>query len=224
MQKLNFTPTGNLSDELVDQIRTMIVDERLPEGQRINEVHLAEQLGISRTPLREALTRLISEGALEAIPRRGFFVKALSIEEVNDIYPIRALLDPEALALSGLPNAEQMQYLNQLNQAILAETEPFNIIALDDAWHLALIQNCPNKVIFDLIHQFMLRTRRYEYGLMKSKDNVNTAIEIHQAIMDALEAGDLPAACQALKENMEHGRKPIVQWLQSRDSETGGTS
>ena len=213
---MQFSPSGNLSEALVNQIRDQIVDGTLPQGQRINEVHLAEAMGISRTPLREALSRLLAEGAVESIPRRGFFVRPLTIEEVEDIYPIRALLDPEALRLSGLPNDEQMQFLRQLNRAIEKETHPNNIIALDDAWHLALVKHCPNNAIIDLIKQFMLKTRRYEMGLMMAQQNVEAAVNIHGDIMAALEAKDLPGACQALKHNMEHGKYPIIDWLKSR--------
>ena len=81
----------------------MILDGRLPAGERINEVRLAAQLGVSRTPLREALARLANEGALRDEPRRGYFVKPLTGEEVRAIYPIRAILDPAALRLAGIP-------------------------------------------------------------------------------------------------------------------------
>lgn len=218
MQIEKYTAAGNLSDDLVSQIRTMIIDGRLTQGQRINEVHLSAAIGVSRTPLREALTQLRAEGAVEAIPRRGFFVKAMTIEEVENIYPIRALLDPEALRLSGIPSSDQMQYLQQLNQMILLEKEPFNIIALDDTWHLTLVKHCPNTTILDLIRQFMLRTRRYEYGLMKSYSHVETAIDTHVEIMTALNDGDLDSACLILKKNMQQGKTPIIKWLQERSN------
>src|SRR5688572_10990022 len=96
-------PRDNLSGALVTKLRHMIVDGTLPAGGRLNEVHLAQQLGVSRTPLREALTRLAQEGALTSLPRIGWFVRPLTVEELEQIYPIRALLDPEALRLAGLP-------------------------------------------------------------------------------------------------------------------------
>ena len=94
----------NLNDELAQSVRRMILDGSLAPG-RVNEVHLAAALGVSRTPLREALMRLVSEGALTSIARRGFFVAALSVEEVEQLYPIRAILDPAALRLAGIPPA-----------------------------------------------------------------------------------------------------------------------
>lgn len=213
-------PTRNISENLVDQIRIMIINGQWLEGERVNEVHLAESIGISRTPLREALTRLLAEGALESIARRGFFVKPLSVKEFEDIYPIRAILDPEALKLSGIPKPQKLDELEILDKAITAETDPFKIIQLDDDWHLALVGNCKNQEIIQLIKQYMLRTRRYEYGFMRAQKNVAAATNIHTEIMNALRDNDLEAACSALKDNMQHGIQPIINWLESRHSDT----
>ena len=93
----------NLSDSVVLRLRNMIVDGQLAAGARINEVHLSQQLGISRTPLREALARLAQEGALRSVARIGYFVRPLTVEEFDQLYDIRPILDPEALRLAGLP-------------------------------------------------------------------------------------------------------------------------
>mgnify|MGYP000868776508 CR=1 FL=1 len=90
------TQRGNISEAAADAVRAMIVDGRLGPGDRINEVHLSRQLGVSRTPLREALSGLVAEGALIARPRLGYFVRPLTLEEFEQIYDIRPLLDPEA--------------------------------------------------------------------------------------------------------------------------------
>jgi DNA-binding GntR family transcriptional regulator len=109
---------GNLSDDLASVIREMIFDGRLPAGERINEVHLAARLGVSRTPLREALAGLVVEAALLSIPRQGFFVRELTLEEAKSIYPIRGFLDPEALRLSGIPSPERLQRLEAINEKL----------------------------------------------------------------------------------------------------------
>ena len=102
----------------------MIVDGQLPAGARINEVHLSRRLGISRTPLREALAGLEQEGALDSLPRIGWFVRPLTLDEFSQIYPIRALLDPEALRLAGLPSAERLARLRALNAGSAGSAMP----------------------------------------------------------------------------------------------------
>src|SRR5690349_21308913 len=101
----------NLSDQAAGLVRTMIVNGELPAGHRINEVHLALRLGVSRTPLREALAGLEREGALTSVPRIGWFVRPLTLDEFRQIYPIRGLLDPEALRLAGLPSPDLLKRL-----------------------------------------------------------------------------------------------------------------
>lgn len=211
---------ANLSDAAEAAIRAMIVDGRLPADARLNEVHLAERLGVSRTPLREALNRLASEGALEARPRLGYFVKPLTLAEFDQLYDIRPILDPAALRLAGLPDAKKHARLAKLDRAFAEAATPEDAIARDDAWHMELIAACPNKVLIALIASFCQRTRRYELALMRERSNVARAREDHDHILQALRDGDLEAACQALEHNMRSGKAPIVAWLQERASAT----
>jgi DNA-binding GntR family transcriptional regulator len=209
---------GNISDDVADAVRNMIVDGRLPAGERINEVHLSQQLGVSRTPLREALARLVHEGALEAIPRIGYFVRPLTVEEFEQIYSIRPILDPEALRLAGLPTPAQIERLAEINRRIEKARDPDEIIGLDDEWHLELVSACPNKVLIDLIKQFARRTRRYEIALMRERRNVLTSHTNHKAVMAALRKRDLKAACAALRLNCQTGFAPIMEWLVARNA------
>jgi DNA-binding GntR family transcriptional regulator len=207
----------NISDSVAAELRHRIVDGRLPAGERINEVHLARELGVSRTPLREALSRLASEGALESVPRFGFFVRPLTLEEFEQIYDIRPILDPEALRLAGLPDAKTLGRLVKLNRRLAKVRDPEVVIALDDEFHLALLDRCPNRVLLEMIQNIILRTRRYELALMRETSNVLRATEDHARILGALRRRDLPAACAALKRNMQWGRTPIAAWLKARE-------
>lgn len=209
---------GNISEATGDAVRAMIVDGRLAAGERINEVRLAEKLGVSRTPLREALCGLVVEGALIARPRLGYFVAPLTLAEFEQLYDIRPLLDPEALRLAGVPDAKRLARLEKLNFQLAAVRQGERAIALDDAWHFALIEVCPNKVLLDLIASIMGRTRRYELALMRETENVHRANAEHAQILAALREGDLDAACAALKRNMQSGKAPIAAWLKTREA------
>jgi DNA-binding GntR family transcriptional regulator len=207
---------ANLSDGVQAAVRRMIVDGLLPEGGRINEVHLAHELGVSRTPLREALNRLAAEGAVTMSPRIGFFVRPLSLEEFQQIYAIRPLLDPEALRLAGVPAPKKLERLVRLNDKLRNSAGSEAAIALDDQWHLELVDDCPNRVLIELIENIILRTRRYELALMRESVNVARATDEHANILAALKANNLRAACAALKQNMQSGFAPIASWLQQR--------
>jgi DNA-binding GntR family transcriptional regulator len=208
----------NTSETVAAAVRAMIVDGRLSPGERINEVRLAAALGVSRTPLREALNRLAAEGALSQTPAIGYSVRPLSAEEFDQLYDIRPLLDPEALRLAGLPSPARLARLRALNHRFAAARDGELAITLDDAWHLELIEACPNRVLVEMVQAIMLRTRRYELALLRERPNVARATEDHDRILAALAARDLTAACAALKHNMQSGKAPIIAWLQARDA------
>lgn len=211
----------SLSELAAVIVRNMIVDGRLPAGARINEVHLSRQLGISRTPLREALAGLEREGAIDSVPRIGWFVRPLTLEELRQLYPIRPLLDPEALRLAGLPSPDRLRQLRALNSRIAHEPDADTIVDLDDQWHRLLIARCPNALLLELIEQIIRRTRRYELALMREGRNVAVAAGNHDDIMRALADGDLAAGCAALRRNLETGFAPIAAWLAERETREG---
>ena len=196
----------------------MILEGAVPPGARINEVHLAAALGVSRTPLREALTALVAEGAVTAVPRLGFHVCPLTAEEVEHLNPMRAILDPAALRLSGIPPARKIGQLTALNRRFAAAKDPLEAVRLDDRWHLELIAGCSNPILLGFIEQMIWRTRRYELALMKARPNVERATGDHEEILAALEGGDLERACDALRRNMESGKQPILDWLSQREN------
>ncbi|MEL6950377.1 MAG: GntR family transcriptional regulator [Pseudomonadota bacterium] len=213
--------TQSISVAAADAIRAMIVDGTLADGNRINEVHLAKALEVSRTPLREGLMRLVTEGVVTTEPRRGFFVKPMTLDDFLELYAIRPILDPAALTMAGLPEAKSLDQLERINDAMLSARSPSRAIDLDDQWHRELLGHCPNSVLLDLIDQIIGRTRCYEHALFRETDNVWKAGDEHARIIAALRDGDLDAACAELKRNLQSGSEPIVNWLQQRTTDSG---
>lgn len=209
----------NLNDEVEAVLRGMIVDGQLAAGDRLNEVQLAAGLGVSRTPLREALNRLVAEGAVEARPRYGYFVKPLTLEEFEQLYDIRPLLDPQALRSGGLPPRARIDRLETLNRQMATAKTATARIALDDEWHLALINHCANRVLIGIIQNMMLRTKRYELAWMREATGVGAAHDGHTAILAKLRSSDLEGACAALQENLMIAKPAIIDWLKSRRRE-----
>ena len=196
------------------------MDGALPPGTRVNEVHLAAELEISRTPLREALSQLTAEGFLENIPRRGFFTLPLSVQEVSQLYPLRAFLDPQALRMAGLPSAAQIAELRRLNDQIAAATnKPARAIDLDDRWHRLLLADCENVILLGFIDQIIWKSRRYEFAYLNEAKHVGVATSEHEAILAALEDGDMDLACTQLIQNMTSAREPLIEWLTEKENE-----
>lgn len=210
-----------MAERVAEAVRELIVDGGLADGERINEVRLSAELGVSRTPLREALGRLVAEGALEARSRQGFFVRPLSAAEFSQLYDLRPVLDPEALRIAGLPDAERLARLEQLDRKLTGARSAKAAVTIDDQWHLELLGHCPNRVLVELIQSLMARTRRYELALFREHDNVVRAQGDHSEIMDALRGKNLKRACAALKQNMQSGKAPILEWLHAREAGRG---
>ena len=106
----------NLSSQALEEIRRLILEGNLAPGGPIVESGLAADLGVSRTPLREALHSLEREGLVTSEPGRGFLVAQLVAREAQELYPLRALLEPLALRLSGLPDRKALVELTTLTQ------------------------------------------------------------------------------------------------------------
>lgn len=207
----------NLSQVIAREVRDRIVSGALAAGRRINEVHLARELAVSRTPLREALTRLAGEDFVEVNPRQGFAVPPLSVTEVQELYPIRAVLDPWALRLAGAPGKDRLRELEALNRDLAARADDAAaVIELDDRFHMALIASCPNRQLLALIRQMMWRTRRYEYLYFSEPGHVADAARTHRAILARLRAGDVDGACARLTENMQTASPALIAAIRAR--------
>ncbi len=211
----------NISEQVATTLRDMIFDGELKGGQRINEVHLARRLGVSRTPLREALTTLVAEEALVGIPRRGCFVRELTRREFEDIYPMRSILEPEALRLAGVPSPTDIERLARANLGIRGAKDMKARVSADDAWHLQLVAGCRNEVLLGLIRHFQRRFRRYGLAFARERRVLETANLEHLEILRALEAGDLDEACTWLHKNLTSNKDPILEWLHEREREAG---
>ncbi|MFM9864239.1 MAG: GntR family transcriptional regulator [Micropepsaceae bacterium] len=206
----------NLAETVADAIRAMIVDGRLGDGERINEVQISAVLGVSRTPLREALNRLTADGSLTAKARHGYYVAPLTEDEFVQLYDVRPILDPAALKLAGLPSPAQLDRLDVLNKKLAATQKPERAVACDDDWHRELLAHCPNRVLVEMIENIIRRTRRYELALMREQKHIAYVAKTHTLILSALRKGDLARACGALEQNMREGREPVLNWLRAR--------
>jgi DNA-binding GntR family transcriptional regulator len=129
---------------------------------------------------------------------------------------MRPILDPAALALAGLPSAEKLARLRAMNAKIESARSAERALALDDAWHMALIEDCPNPILLELIGKYIHLTRRYEIALLRERREVLMAVANHRAVLAALGRRDLDAACEALRHNLTRGAAPVAAWLKER--------
>jgi DNA-binding GntR family transcriptional regulator len=165
---------------------------------------------------------LLSEKAIESIPRRGFFVRQLSIDEAKEIYSVRPLLEPEALRLAGLPSNELIDSLMEINSRFAAAVDARAAIFLDDEWHSLLVRNCPNRTLVDMLMHVIHRTHRYEFAVMGQPEVLASSAQQHDEIISVLRNGDLELGCTLLKGNLS-GLEPVLRWLRANEGKSGRT-
>ncbi len=196
-----------IHDALLDEI----VEGALAPGARLVESKLAERLGVSRTPVREALFRLHQEGFVLTSARRGFSVKPLDEREARELFPILAALEGLALSLAA-PAAElDVAELRRANKSLASlRRRPLEAIAADNAFHDLLLRRCPNRSLLAMVDRVRRQLLRYEYVYMSDESLIDVSMAQHAAIIDCIEKGDVAGAVGALEANYASGRTLVL--------------
>ncbi|GIW34383.1 GntR family transcriptional regulator [Meiothermus sp.] len=199
-------------------LRGAILAGSLLPGTRISEPGLAQELGISRTPVREALQRLSQEGLVELLPNKGARVRVLSASEVREVYDVRALLEGEAAALAAR-NATQAELdgLERLLQALdaLPKDDYNQQMQVDFDFHTALVEAAHNKTlarIYADLRSSLTLIRSFQRTLSQHPKTRQQ----HQAILSALKAHNPQQAAEAARAHVYNFRDLVMQSLQEQ--------
>ncbi|MDQ0276631.1 DNA-binding GntR family transcriptional regulator [Arthrobacter silviterrae] len=207
---------------LREQIETEIMDRvgagEFRMGDNINEVSLSEELGVSRTPLREALISLSQQGVITRVSGKGFRWAPIGANDFTEAVQIIAAL--EGLALRLTPASE----LARIGRELAAQAHEFtasvssaaDIHDHDDAFHALLASGSPNKRLAETVASYKLALRRYERLYVGNADLMERAAAEHEAIAEALLANDLPAAIAALEANWLNSVPRIINALKAK--------
>lgn len=203
-----------LSDQVYQTLRAHLREGTIAAGQPLQEVQLAERLGVSRTPVREALTRLASEGLLAA-DGRSFVVPALSLQDVDDIYELRFLLEPAALRRVAELTTDPA--VRAPIEAALADAEAAYKAKDADAFREANIRFrnawkdlVPNRRMVKAIEQYadhMMRIRALTLGDQRVRTIVIKGL---RRITAALAAGDGEAAARAMRDHLAEAKRCFI--------------
>lgn len=188
----------SLHRDVADQIRDMIVEGELPPGERINEGALSEQFGISRTPLREALKVLASEGLVELRPNRGTRVSSITPEEVGELFEAVSGIERMAGELAALRmterDIERLKALHERMERHYEAGERHDYFRLNQQIHNTIVSLAGNSILEATHASLMVRVRRARYLAIQSPERWHESVQEHRSIMQALEARDSAAA------------------------------
>jgi DNA-binding GntR family transcriptional regulator len=195
----------SLTELVIHEIRELIVSGRLGLGEQLSESVLAEQLGVSRTPVREAFLRLETERLVEVRPQRGTFVFQYNEAELRDICELREVLETGALRIALSHNREAL--IEQLENAVrTAETAHISELgdyqSFDNAFHEALIKASENQELIGAYVRILGRVRTIRYRLTRSFQQIARSQQGHREIVEALKTGRDADAVKRLGEHV----------------------
>ncbi|HAE81393.1 MAG TPA: GntR family transcriptional regulator [Lachnoclostridium sp.] len=218
-----------LRDVVFQTLRQAILREDLAPGERLMEIPLANKLGVSRTPLREAIRMLEQEGLVVMIPRRGAQVAGISEKSLRDVLEVRKSLEKLAVELAcERMTEEDMKEMNRAEEAFSAavhEGDALRIAETDEQFHDVIYNSTGNTKLVQLLNN--LREQMYRYRLEHIKDEKSrlSLLEEHQRMMAALRSRDVELAKKAAGEHIVNQENNVIRNLREQeDNGAAGTA
>ncbi len=205
-------------EKAYEYLKSSILSGRINPGERLTEEHLARELGISRTPIREALHKLESEGLIKPLATRGFVASRDSQEEVEELFEIRAVL--EGYALRVICSRMSDAVLAQLGEAVEKAEEALKAQRLDEVfrWNTRF-HDTLHELITDkhrLYHQMVTMRQyvlRYRKNTLQYPDGGGRTVDGHRKILMALRLGDADLCERLMREHIQQSKRDAVQSL-----------
>ncbi len=191
-----------LHEEVVGQLRDMIIEGEIEPGERLDEIDLSAHLKVSRTPLREALKLLANEGLVDLLPGRGARVSTLSAEGVGELFEVVSGLERLAAELAAARmtsrDLERLRRMHDRMAAHFAAGERHEYFALNHQIHVAIVAAAKNETLVATHAALMVKARRGRYAALDSEERWKEAMAEHEALMEALGRRDGKAASDIL--------------------------
>lgn len=212
-----------LRDVVFNTLRQGILRGLLPPGLRLMEIQLANQLGVSRTPVREAIRMLELEGLVKTIPRKGAEVAEITKKDLHDVLEVRCSLEELAVELScKYITEEELQKLRKSLKSFqkLAETSDASALAeCDVAFHDIIIQSTQNNRLIQLLNNLREQMYRYRLEYLKDTSAHSHLVQEHQTILSCIEKQDIIGAKKMIREHINQQYEDVIHNLTSREQE-----
>lgn len=216
MKRIKLSQVESIRRKVYKKIKDMILTGELSQNERIYEEKIAKMIGVSRTPVREALHALEHEGLLISKPRSGYIVKPLRREEVYEICEIRKVVEGLALVWAVKRNRERL--IMELKKNVeMCEKKLKNddvkfFVDLDARFHATIAKLSGSERLLELATTLRRHMLRYRIQSIYVKDNVQRAIEGHKSIIKAIEDGSEEKLVEALHTHIDKSREDILRY------------
>lgn len=211
-----------LRDVVFNTLRQAILTGELKPGERLMEIHLADKLGVSRTPIREAIRKLELEGLVTMIPRRGAEVAQITEKNLKDVLEVRRALDALCAELAcDRINQEEKQQLKEACTAFEEATKTKNakiIAQADVALHDIIVEATGNQRLIQLIHNLSEQMYRYRFEYIKDESQHAMLVKEHRIIYESIINNDKDTAAKAAKLHIDNQEASILRQIQMENA------
>lgn len=213
-----------LGDQVYEILRDSILRQELPPGERLDLDELQGRLGVSRTPVKEALKQLATEGLVDIVPRRGTYVAELSAGEIAERFDVRQILELGVAdrVVANLTD-EQLEHIQQLYDEMLALVEPggvisdyFRFLDLDVEFHRAILRIAGNKQLVDIYDGLNLKLQMAKVFYLDRDKRVDLVNREHRHILQALEARNVQALKEAIRNHIQGSKAAVVPRVEAQ--------
>ncbi|WP_054728131.1 GntR family transcriptional regulator [Sphingopyxis macrogoltabida] len=215
-----------IADSVTDEIRQLILSGEIADGSPLRQDALAEQMGTSRIPVREALSRLESEGLVASFPHKGYVVTGLSRSDIEELFDLRTMLEPD-LIRHAIPKMTEEDLAAAT--AILEEYDAALLTGDVDTWgdlnrqfHMALYAPSGRAKTLDIVRGLLVNADRYTRLVLTVGYGIDKAQEDHGGLLDLCRRGLINQAVALTRDHIERTGADLLEMLDARDRETTG--
>lgn len=222
LSKVNFNDYKPLRDVIFNTIREAIISGELKPGERLMEVQLAEKMGVSRTPVREAIRKLELEGLVEMIPRKGAHVAEVSVKDIMDVLEVRASMDGLATSLASQRiTPDEVKELNHVLSQFVTNVEKENVsgtIKKDVEFHDVIYRASRNDKLLQISNSLREQVHRFRIIYLKGTGSTKDVIKEHEQIVEAIVTKDSQLAQKIAYDHIRKQEESIIKALKRNSS------
>ncbi len=217
LSPVNLDSYKPLRELVLDAIRSAIINGILQPRERLMEIQMAEELGVSRTPIREALRKLELEGFIVMVPRKGAYVADLSFKDIADVFEIRIALEVLAAGLAAEriteEELEDMERLLVEKRDAIAQNNIDKLVEVDTKFHELIYQASRNERLSSIISNLREQIQRFRLTSLSFPGRMRKSLDEHKKIVEAIQSRDIQRSRNTAQEHIENAEHVLIESL-----------
>ena len=220
--KVNMNEYLPLRDVVFNTLRQAILKGELEPGERLMEIQLADRLGVSRTPIREAIRKLELEGLVLMIPRKGAEVAKISEKSLRDVLEVRRSLEELAIELACQRMTEddikELEEAQDAFRAAIQSADAMTIAETDEHYHDIIYNGTGNNRLVQILNNLREQMYRYRVEYLKEEQTRNLLVSEHEELVKAIREGDVQKAQDISFHHLENQRMAIIRTIRAENA------